>query len=344
MSKQAAFETLVKMRRLTVPQQGRYGIAPLNDAGMPGTLSDILRVFSAIEPTKNRKPNGQYGFGFDKYTDVLSDSPITIAGKMGGEWRNYNQQVIVQIGICNFRCWYCYVDYELLSGRKVLYLTADAIVSQFLEQRQHAKSEGKEWNVLRISGGEPFLAPDLILDCLRIIKQLHLDRDICIKTETNLSPLIKVNDQPLAEEWADFQELAQYRNLIVHPTLHGISQESLRLNANADPELLDVLFEALKTLIDHRIDIYPSFGSNTVPVGDVRYFWGRLKALNKNLPLRIAVRPFRFDYESIVERAHGNRKIQIFDHVELVKTWDDLLRDEYGVGYAEVPRHAVSLY
>jgi uncharacterized Fe-S cluster-containing radical SAM superfamily protein len=343
MKQETLTQTLAKMRKLAVPEPGIYAVAPLHNTKMSGNLTNILRVFTAIHPQRGRKPNID-DFHFDKYTDVLSDSPLTAAAKVGSHWEAYKHHVIVQLGVCNFRCWYCYVDYKLLSGRSTLLVTAEMIMEQFFDQRQKAKANGQEYNVLRISGGEPFFAPDLMLSCLKIVKEKGLDSEVCIKTETNLSPLLKIGTHSFAEEWASLEELSRYKNFYVHPTLHGINPDSLHTNSAVNPDLFDKLLEGLQTLLTYKIDFYPSFSSNTISSDNIPGFFQNLKSINYNLPLRTAVRPFRFDYEVIRERKQGKRALPVFEHQQAITLWDSLLRSEYGVGYAEKPRHIVPLY
>jgi uncharacterized Fe-S cluster-containing radical SAM superfamily protein len=309
---------------------------------MPNKLSEVFRVFSPIDADKGRKPNAAYGFDFDIYKDVLSDSPVTIAAKMKGKWEDYNHHAIIQSGVCNFRCWYCYVDYRFLSGRIVVKQSAAEVLDQFLSLRDRLEARGKQLNVLRISGGEPLLVPDLTLACLEEIRRMSLHTTVCVKTETNLSPLITVDGRPLVAHWSAFEEFSQHQNFLLHPTFHGISGENLNETSAVDPDAFEVICEGLQNLLAYRVDFYPSFGANTVPVNSVVPFFRWLRKVNTNLPLRFAVRHFRFDYNAISMR--DKERNQIFDSAEVIRLWDALLRDEYGVGYAEIPRHLVSLY
>ncbi|CAL7960850.1 putative Fe-S oxidoreductase [Gammaproteobacteria bacterium] len=343
MTREAIVQLLRKMRKTVVPRSNVYGIAPLQEANMPGKLTNILRVFEPINFVKGRKPNSEYGGVFDKYHDTLSDSPVTIATKLGKNWRDYNYHVIIQSAVCNFRCFYCYVDYSFLGG-KMVEVAADEVIKQFLQEREKALVNGQQYNVLRISGGEPMLIPDLTLICLRKIKELKLDDTVCVKTETNLSPLAKVNGLALAAEWADFEELSKYKNFIIHPTVHGISAKNLHNNCSVDPVVFDMVCEGLQTLIDYQLDFYPSFGANTTIPSDVQPFFNCLKKIHKNLPLRFAVRPFKFTYDAVCERKGRNSLTIMTNQNEVISKWDSLLQETYGVKYAEIPRNKVSLY
>jgi uncharacterized Fe-S cluster-containing radical SAM superfamily protein len=342
MTQERIFNSLQKMREIVAPAPNLFGIAPLNEAVMPDKLTNILRVFRPINADKGRKSPDQSGFDFDRYTDALSDSPITIGNKMGMNWENFKYHIIIQSSVCNFRCHYCYVDFKYL-GKVMIHVTAEEILNQFLEQRALAKLQNIDYNVLRISGGEPMLVPDLTLYCLRRLKEMKLDKEICIKTETNLSPLAKYNGLPLAAQWADFKEMASYQNFLVHPTVHGISPENLRKTANAPLEMYSMVCEGLSTLVDYGLDFYPSFGANTVELADVEPFFVTMQAIHKNLPLRFAVRPFKFNYDAVSNRKNDKLAQQINSQKLVIDKWDSLLRQTYGYSYAELPRYQVKL-
>jgi hypothetical protein len=57
---------------------------------------------------------------------------------------------------------------------------------------------------------------------------------------------------------------------------------------------------------------------------------------------RFAVRPFKFDYVAVTNRKQDEVLDQITRQNQVIDKWDDLLRTEYGVGYAEIPRYQVS--
>lgn len=343
MDREKLATSLESMRRLAVPEPGMYAIAPLEETGMPDVLSNVLRVFRAIDFRRGRRPSKVYDPDFDLHEHVLSDSPTTIAAKMGKEWQTFQHHAIVQIGVCNFRCFYCYVDFRFLTGRNVVHVTALQVVEQFLARRAELAKEGVELNVLRISGGEPMLAPDLTLECLRILRDRELAGEICVKTETNLAPLVTIDGTCPAARWADLAEFRTHPNFILHPTFHGLNRQSLRRISTANWDNFEMMFDAIRTLIDFGIDFYPSFGANTVAVDDVDAFFSELKQIHENLPLRIAVRKFHLEYEAPATRENGSRDVMVYDHVATISAWDARLRREYGVGYGELPRHQFPL-
>lgn len=74
----------------------------------------------------------------------------------GGTWNDYNQPFVVQVGKCNLNCFWCFVPNRLRNASEGAYFTAEEVVDMFLANRQRG--------VLRISGGEPFLAPEFLFE------------------------------------------------------------------------------------------------------------------------------------------------------------------------------------
>jgi len=334
-------------RKLVDEPNRKYGLASFSGTMMPDAISDIFRVFTPVSIDRQRKLNMQFGHKFNIFLDSLLDYPTIIQSKLGiyGAWEQYNRLVSVQLGGCNFRCWYCYCDDRLLTGKNLVYLTPEELVKQFLEQRVKDLELGLPSNVLRISGGEPFLAPDMILSCLEEIKRLRLDERIFVWSETNLSPFLKPagSEKSLAENWVDLNKISSFKNFALHPCVHGITPENLYETTRIDSKWFEGLLNGLKILIQHKIDIYPTFGSNMCPPNHVESFFKRLLSINKNLPLRFALVEYHLDYPSVSARPDAQKHETLYNKYLAIQKWNDLLQDTYGLSYAEKPRHDVPL-
>lgn len=344
----ALYSAMGWRKKLVDESNGRYGIASFIGTIMPNVISDIFRVFSPVNPDKNRKLNAQFGHKLNIFVDSLFDYPTIIQSRLEtyGRWEHYNRFISIQLGGCNFRCWYCYCDDDLLMGRKLVYLTPDELIGRFIEQRRKDITLGIESNVLRISGGEPFLAPDLILSCLEKIKELKLENRVFIWSETNLSPFLKEPDsqKSLAEKWGDLDKISRFKNFAVHPCLHGITPENLYENSNIDGDWFDDLVNGLKVLTRHKIDVYPTFSSNTCPPNHVEELFERLLSINKRLPLRFALIDYHLDYPPILKRPSAQTHETVYNKYMVIYKWNELLQNEYGLSYAEVPRHEIPLW
>jgi uncharacterized Fe-S cluster-containing radical SAM superfamily protein len=236
----------------------------------------------------------------------------------------------------------------MLSDGRIEYATASQLVDAFLDQKK-ANEEGSgekiPTNVIRVTGGEPFLEPDLILGILKDLKDKGMSKEIFVWTETNLSPFIReASGEPLLKSWVDLDELATFGNFAIHPCLHGIDPSSYHSITNCDPYYFDGILDGLKTLLDYKFDIYPTFGSNVSPPPMIPYIFKRLKEINKNLPQRFGLIDFELYYPPAATRiANSMKPEQIYNKVVVISEWSKLLRNEYGESYPSKPRHLVTL-
>ena len=344
-----AYQFAKGLREKLVNQaNGKFGFASFTGTAMLDTLSDLFRVFTPVSPERQRKLNSQYGHKLNIFLDSLFDYPTIMKYRLHvqGSWEQYNRLLTVQVGGCNFRCWYCYCDDVLLNGQNLTYLNATELVDRFIQQRISDHSQGMLTNVLRISGGEPFLAAELILGCLKEIKKRGLDDKLFVWTETNISPFLKdpVSGMTLVENWVNLEEFAVFKNFAVHPCIHGTSPENLYEITKIDSKWFDGLLKGLETLIQHNIDIYPTLSPNMCPPKDVEGIFNKLRAINEYLPLRVALIEYHLDYLSVFMRKDALEHVILYNKYIVIKKWNDLLLKTYGLSYAEKPRQEVPLW
>lgn len=334
-----------------IRKDGKFFFADFSGEYMPDVVSNTFRIFTPHKPEKNRIDNGIDLVSFDMYRHTVFDYPSIIQAKLGGRWSLYNRLISAQVGLCNFHCWYCYVPEDILRGARVQSLTSEQLVESYLKIRANDKAQGLESNVLRISGGEPFLAPDLVLECLEYIQKIGLQEEVFVWSETNLSPFIKegADQSTLVETWLQEQgktleDLARFNNFALHPCLHGITPLNLAQTTLVGAEFFDRLVEAFRTLVDHRIDIYPTISSNTSPSEGLEHLFWKLKTINEKLPLRFALIEDDLDYPPVDERlSRERRRGEIYGRNLLITRWSRLLEETYGCKYAEIPRKSVDL-
>jgi uncharacterized Fe-S cluster-containing radical SAM superfamily protein len=313
-------------------------------------LYPIFRPFEPVRPSSRRKLNIDPELHFDPYNDSLMDYPSIIGNKLKKSWKQYNRLISLHIPSCPNNCWHCYVPKELYEnavGRSED-IAAEDIVDRFLEQRNSDANQGKYSNVLRITGGEPFLLPELIRDCLRHIKAEKKDNEIFLWTETNLLPFIGENGKAFMDEEKNMDilsELRSYNNFAVHPCFHGLSEEEFSaITKNGCGISLSQQLGAVERLLKAGIDIYPSFGSNVCDPSNAENLFKGLRDLHPQLPLKVALIEYNLGYESVPKRLKGEeRKVNIYSRFINLRIWNQLLLSECGIGYAILPRHLVSL-
>lgn len=313
-------------------------------------IHPIFRVFQTVRPERGRKLNVDPEHEFDPYTDSLMDYPSIIGFKLNKKWNLFNRLISIHLPLCPNDCWHCYVPkelYENAEGRSDL-LTAQEIVTKFLEQRSIDGSQGKHSNVLRITGGEPFLLPKLILECLQYLKEKELENEVFLWTETNLEPFIGEQGKAFMDQRENLEilrKLSSFKNLAVHPCFHGLHEEEFKLITGKDYQVtIDQQVDGLRRLVDSSIDVFPTFGSNVCDPSNIRELFNKLKKVHSNLPLRVALVEYKVDYESVPKRLKKeNRKPKLHSKFANLRIWNSLLMRQYGIGYAMIPRHLVSI-
>ena len=327
--------------------------------------SPLFRPFVPYKPASERMLNRCYDPAFNPLNHTLMDYPTIISAKLGASLDRFNRLVSVHVSGCPLHCWHCYVDECLLKacGRCVLedtgkckqygqeetpYVTASTVIEAFIRQREidQRKNPPVYTNVLRITGGEPLLVPDLIHECLQLLDKHGLNNDVFLWTETNLIPLLKnpMTGKPFAFDWGlDLEDLAGRRNLAIHPCIHGISSDAMH-KITRHRISLDELLGALHFLIKANVDIYPTFLTTTNPPDAIRDLFKKIRDINPQLPLKFAL--VKHDpYPPAEERKAALNELGIavdkYNHREAVETWEGLLQETYKLNYGTLPRHLI---
>lgn len=187
---------------------------------------------------------------------------------------------VFQNAVCNWRCWYCYVPFSLLSGnqRSSAWFTAAGLVDAYL-------AEPDPPAVLDLSGGQPDLIPEWVPWTLQVLS----DRDaahVYVWSDDNLS-----NDY----FWQYLTE-GQRELAATHPRygrvccFKGFDAESFAFNTRAAPELFSRQFDLFARLLATGMDLY-AYATFTGPTTDrigekMARFVDRLQQIAEHLPLR----------------------------------------------------------
>lgn len=340
-------------------------------ASEPGFIKQFFRIFTPAKSYKGRKLNPVYGDVFNPFKDTLMDYPTIVQYKLGKvgtlDWKNYNRLISLHISRCPLNCWYCYIEECLKSncnictvekycdqnmkaqkGIKEDWFSAKKIVDGFVEQRKLDKENGLSSNILRITGGEPFLAAELLLEILDELKDRQLHEEVFLWTETNLIPLIvQDNDETIVSDEL-LNKLAAYHNFCVHPCFHGLNENNFEEVTGQMIDDFNLLLNAFKRLLDAGIDIYPTFGSNMSSPEDVERFYDRISGINELLPLRFCLIEYDLDYNPVKWRRKNipnfaKKHEKVYDRFQIIEKWDELLRKNTGYKYGDIPRHLVPI-
>ncbi|MBU0505665.1 MAG: radical SAM protein [bacterium] len=118
--------------------------------------------------------------GTRKWHEVLV--PLKPAAQaLKTEEEGCQESLLVQVGACNLRCWYCFVDVNLITGAKdyTKELSVDKVV-EYLKDHQ-------QYKILHISGGEPLLSIEFIQKLQTQLKACLDKKAPYLWMETNLT-------------------------------------------------------------------------------------------------------------------------------------------------------------
>ena len=188
---------------------------------------------------------------------------------------------VFQNAVCNWRCWYCYVPFELLSANSnhSEWFSPSTLIDRYLNQTNPPP-------IIDLTGGQPDLIPEWVPWMMAELKSRGLEKQIYLWSDDNLS-----NDyfwRFLSE--ADIELVATYENYGRVCCFKGFNSESFAFNTRAEPELFEQQFNLMNRFLTLGIDLY-AYATFTTPSKqqieeDINHFVDRLQMLDENLPLR----------------------------------------------------------
>jgi len=238
---------------------------------------------------------------------------------------------VFQNASCNWRCWYCFVPFNLLSASEERsgWLTADDMISLYLKEDDRPR-------VIDCSGGQPDLVPEWVPWMMRALLDRGLGDSVYLWSDDNLS-----NDY----FWrylsaSDHEMIASYRLYGRICCFKGFNRSSFAFNTKAAPELFDRQFVLFRRLARLGIDLYAyATFTATDDVGagrDMAIFIDRLQDIHPNLPLRLV--PLRIEEFGVVMprvRAEHRRALEVQEVA--VEAWNAELRARFTEAERRVP-------
>ena len=208
--------------------------------------------------------------------------PIDPAAKaLGVQSTDLLKAQVFQNASCNWRCWYCYVPFNLLSANQKHsgWLSCEDLVDLYLAETERPV-------VIDLSGGQPDLVPEWIPWMMRVLKERGLAEQVYLWSDDNLS-----NDyfwKYVTTE--DRQLVASYQNYGKVCCFKGFDRQSFAFNTKAAPELFDRQIKLFKRSVDLGIDVYgyATFTSPEKPKQEtMSEFLDALQEIGSEIPLRV---------------------------------------------------------
>jgi uncharacterized Fe-S cluster-containing radical SAM superfamily protein len=244
---------------------------------------------------------------------------------------------IFQNSICNWRCWYCFVDFDLLKGDEThsSFLSSDELIDLYLKEQNPP-------SMIDLSGGQPDLTPEWIPWVMESLVKKDLQNKVYLWSDDNLS-----NDYL----WkyltsAQIDTMLNYKLYSRVSCFKGIDEKSFALNTKADPRLFINQFNLCQRLIETGFDLYGyiTLTAETSTNFDVAIpkFMDLLQTRNEMFPLRVVPLEVKI-YHPIVPRMNPMYDDMLRGQYQALVTWKNELAKRFTKEQLDLPITEVPL-
>lgn len=244
---------------------------------------------------------------------------------------------VFQNAACNWRCWYCYVDFDRLSAnlRVSEYLRADELVDMYL-------AEDDRPEVIDLSGGQPDLVPEWVFWMMEALQSRGLAGKIFLWSDDNLSnwyfwKYLTPRQRTYVASFPSYSRVACFK---------GYDETSFAFNTLAAPELFEQQLRIFRRLVDEGLDMYAYVTFTSPPQREmpllVRRFVDKLQEIHPNLPLRTVPLKIEAFTPTQTRMKSEHREAMQFQH-EVVAAWKEELVARFPDAVRSIPICDVSL-
>jgi len=228
-----------------------------------------------------------------------------------------------QNAACNWRCWYCYVPFNLLAAlhKHSAWLSPATLIALYLDQPDPPP-------MIDLTGGQPDLIPEWIPWMMAELRSRGLEKKVYLWSNDNLST--DYLWRFLSE--ADCELLAMNPNYGRVGCFKGYNAESFSFNTRAEPALFDRQFQLMSRLLALKLDVY-AYATFTTPSragvqDDMCRFVDGLQEIDGNLPLRTV--PLEIRQFTPVQQRLGDAEREALVHQRAaVEAWQQELERRY---------------
>lgn len=258
----------------------------------------------------------------------------------GGTWEDYNNGIEIKIPFCNMNCVYC--DYISIKREKssFAFIGLKNIIRELCRKSRRG--------VLKVSGGEPFLIPDFVVE---ICNQVNLES---FKLERNKQYYIIFETNLLAKEYElTVKKIDRITPYCIVGSFKGFNSSNFSQNTGiskkiTSEEYFDVQFKNGAKILEKMLTSGLGEIFFTVPEllwnisNDEAYeilssFIDKLSSeIHRLAPLRVTILNIR-DNGNIPS---GNER---FESGRTKKMYFTLIKERYGDSLAWLPQHQICL-
>lgn len=245
---------------------------------------------------------------------------------------------VFQNAACAWRCWYCFVPYNLLGAdpKRSAWFTAEQLIALY-----HA--EPNRPLVIDLSGGSPDLVPEWTPWMMDALVAAGLDDKTYLWGDDNLSTTY-LFDILTAQE---LSRLQSYRNYGRVCCFKGFDARSFAFNTHAAEGDFENQFEIMSRLLELGLDTY-GYVTLTAPSADgikdaMPRFVDKLQMLHPNLPLRVVPLEIR-EFGPVKGRLDDKRRHSMHVQQEAIAAWNAEIDHRFNASLRSLDIAAVPLF
>lgn len=230
---------------------------------------------------------------------------------------------VFQNAVCNWRCWYCYVPFNMLAGneKRSAWVTPHHLVEEYLALPTRPP-------MIDLTGGQPDLVPEWVPWTMTALVDAGASDSVYLWSDDNLS-----NDyffRYLSDETRTM--IADYPGYGRVCCFKGFDEQSFAFNTKASPDLFDRQFALFSNLLAAGLDLY-AYATFTTPSADnvpqlMTGFVDRLQRISEALPLRLI--PLEIDeYGPVTPRLKDVHRASMENQQRAIEAWVSELHQRF---------------
>ncbi len=244
---------------------------------------------------------------------------------------------VFQNAVCNWRCWYCFVPFNLLAAnpKYAAWLSPAGLIDLYRDQPAPPA-------VLDLTGGQPDLVPEWVPWMMAELRARGLERHVYLWSDDNLSTdyfwrFLSDADRELVATYPTYGRVCCFK---------GFNAASFAFNTRAEPTLFARQFVLMHRLLTLGMDLY-AYATFTTPsrphiTEDMARFVDRLQALDEHLPLRVVPLEIR-QFTPVKSRLNALTQAALTHQHLAVEAWQKELEGRYSsaqraLSMADIPR------
>lgn len=244
---------------------------------------------------------------------------------------------VFQNAVCNWRCWYCFVPFELLSAnpKHSAWLT----VSELLDLHFGQPSPPR---IIDLSGGQPDLTPEWVPWMIQEMHSRGIEEEVYLWSDDNLSTdyfwtTLSPSEIDLVCNAMNYGRVCCFK---------GYDERSFSFNTLADGSLFFQQFEFMRRFVEMGLDVY-AYVTLTSPYSNgisqhMKLFVDRLQSIHENLPLRTVPLEIQL-FSPVHRRATEEHQRSLRIQESAIEAWNREIDDRYSLGERSLPITEVSL-